>query len=197
MKKSGILFALLGVTNLGKTTQQELLMKRLTDEGHKVVYVKYPRYDLEPTGPRINAYMRKGNPEGMTPQEFHKLQIQNKKDFEPELEGLLEAHDIVLAEMYTGTGITYAMGDGLDKAWIVEQYAPLREADVSILLDGQRFLASREAGHIFEDDDAKTELVRQAHLELAQDFGWHVVNANGTIPEVHEAIYQIVAPKLA
>ena len=197
MKKPGILFALLGVTNLGKTTQQELLMKRLSDEGYTVAYLKYPRYDLEPTGPRINAYMRKGNPEGMTPEEFHKLQIRNKKDFEPELERLLAEHDIVLAEMYTGTGITYAMGDGLDKDWIIGEYAPLRAADVSVLLDGERFLASREAGHIFEDDDAKTELVRQAHLELAQDFGWQVVNANGTKEEVHEAIYKIVAPKLA
>ena len=197
MKKSGILFTLLGVNNMGKTTQQQLLEKRLREEGYRVAYVKYPVYDLEPTGPRINAYLRNGNPEGIAAREFHELQIQNKRDAAPELERLLGENDIVLAEMYTGTGITYGMGDGLDKAWLVSQYAPLREADVSILLDGERFLGSREAGHHFENDDAKTEVIRQAHLELAKDFGWQIVNANQPVEKVHEDIYQIVAPKLA
>lgn len=192
----GILFTLLGVTNLGKTTQQELLHKRLEQEGYTVAYVKYPRYDLAPTGPRINAYLRQGNPEGISAREFHELQVQNKKDFQPELERLLSENDIVLAEMYTGTGIAYGMGDGFDKTELIGMNAALRAADLSVLLDGKRFLESREAGHHFENDDEKTERVRQAHLELAREFGWQIVNANQPRETVHEEIYQRVIAAL-
>lgn len=193
----GILFTLLGVTNTGKTTQQKLLEERLRTEGYRVAYVKYPVYDLAPTGPRINAYLRQGNPEGISPREFHELQVENKKDFAPELERLLAANDIVLAEMYTGTGIAYGMGDGFEKSWLVAENDSLRTADLSILLDGARFLESRETGHHFENDDEKTERIRLAHLELAKDFGWEVVQANQTIPEVHEEIYSRVKKLLA
>ena len=79
MKKLGILFTLLGVTNTGKTTQQKLLEDHLRQDGYRVTYVKYPVYDLLPTGPRINAYLRQGNPEKITAQEFHELQIQKLK----------------------------------------------------------------------------------------------------------------------
>ncbi len=185
----GILFTLLGVTNTGKTTQQKLLEEHLKNDGYTVVYVKYPRYETEPTGPRINAYLRGGNPEHISAQEFHELQIQNKFDFEPKLVTLLSENDIVLAEMYTGTGITYGMGDGISKEWLIEQYAPLRKADISILLDGKRFMESKEEGHHYENDDEKTEKIRLAHLELANDFGWTIINANQTIDEVHQQIY--------
>ncbi len=193
----GILFTLLGVTNTGKTTQQKLLEERLRAEGYRVAYVKYPVYDLIPTGPRINAYLRQGNPEGISPREFHELQVENKKDFALELERLLAENDIVLAEMYTGTGIAYGMGDGFEKSWLVAENDSLRTADLSILLDGARFLESRETGHHFENDDEKTERIRLAHLELAKDFGWEVVQANQTIPEVHEEIYSRVKKLLA
>ncbi len=193
----GILFALYGVNNTGKTTQQKRLEERLRAEGYKVKYLKYPLYDFEPTGPRINAYMRQGNPEGLSAQEFHELQIRNKRDFEPELERLLSENDIVLAEMYTGTGIAYGMGDGLPKEWLLAEYSPLRKADISILLDGARFLESREVGHHFEEDDEKTERTRLAHLELAKDFGWDVVNANQSIEAVHAEIYSRVKKLLA
>ncbi len=193
----GILFALYGVTNTGKTTQQKLLEERLRAEGRRVAYVKYPVYDLAPTGPRINAYLRQGNPEGISPREFHELQIQNKKDFAPELDRLLAENAVVLAEMYTGTGIAYGMGDGMDKEWLLTEYAALRQPDVALLLDGARFLESREAGHHYEEDDEKTERIRLAHLELARELGWDVLRADRSIPEVHEDIHARVAAKLA
>ena len=192
----GILFTLMGVTNIGKTTQQDLLEKRLASEGFMISKVKYPRYDLLPTGPRINAYLRGGNPEGLSPQEFQTLHVQNKFDFEAELLKLLETNDIVIAEMYSGTGIAYGMGDGLDKEWFVDQYKNLHVPDVSILLDGKRFLESREANHIFENDDVKTEVIRLAHLELAKDFDWKIVSANGAVEDVHNEIYNSIIPFL-
>lgn len=192
----GIFLTILGINNVGKTTQQKLLEERLVQEGYKVAHVKYPKYDLAPTGPRINAYLREGNPEGISPEEFHSLLIQNRTDFAPQLDALIEENDVVIAEMYVGTGIAYGMGDGLDKNDLIARNEHLRPADISILLDGSRFLQAREANHHYENNDEKSEHVRLGHLELANDFGWDVLDANQTIPEVHAQIYAIVMKEL-
>jgi thymidylate kinase len=188
--KKGILFTLMGVTNIGKTTQQKLLEERLKNEGFKVVNVKYPKYDLEPTGPRINAFLRGGNPENLSSLEFQELNVKNRSEFEPTLKKLIEENDIVIAEMYTGTGIAYGVGYGLDKDYLISLNEPLLKADLSILLDGDRFLESVEKEHKYEVNNTQTDKVKAVHLELANDFGWHVVNANQKIEDVHEEIYQ-------
>ncbi len=192
----GIFLTILGINNVGKTTQQKLLEERLIAERYTVAHVKYPKYDLAPTGPRINAYLREGNPEGLSSEEFHSLLIENRTDFAQELDRLIDTHDVVIAEMYVGTGIAYAMGDGLDKDMLIDRNAHLRPADISILLDGKRFLEAREMNHHYENDDEKSEQIRLGHLELANDFGWHILDANKTISEVHEDIYAILAKEL-
>lgn len=194
--KKGLFFTLLGVTNIGKTTQQELLESHLRADGYSVAHVKYPKYDCEPTGPRLNAFLRKGNPEELTPLEFQVLNFQNRMDFQPTLEKMLEENDVVIAEMYTATSIAYSMGDGIEKQKIIDLNAPLLEADYAILLDGKRFVESKEEGHVYENNDPKTEKIREAHLELAKDFDWDIVNANQTIDEVHEEIYEKVKKRL-
>lgn len=188
----GIFLTILGINNVGKTTQQKKLEERLVKEGYSVAHVKYPKYDLAPTGPRINAYLREGNPEGLSPETFHMMLIQNRTDFAPMLDDLISKHDFVIAEMYTGTGIAFGVGDGLDKDMLIERNAHLRKADISILLDGRRFLQARETNHHYENDDEKSEKIRLTHLELAKDFHWHILDANETISEVHEKIYTIV-----
>ncbi len=45
-----MLITLYGVNNIGKSTQARFLVERLQAEGHRVEYLKYPIYDLEPTG---------------------------------------------------------------------------------------------------------------------------------------------------
>jgi len=185
----GILFTILGVTNVGKTTQQKLLVERLRNEGYTVAEVKYPKYDIEPTGPRINNYLRKGNPENLSAKDFQELNVQNRKDFEPELLKMLKENDIVIAEMYTGTGIAYGIGDGLSKEWFVKMNDSLKKADLSILLDGTRYLESKEKNHIFENDDKKTEKIREAHLDLAREYLWKIIDANKTISQIHDEIY--------
>lgn len=188
----GKLITIMGVTNMGKTTQQKLLETKLQSNGISFISLKYPVYDLEPTGPRIHAYLKGGNPENLSPVDFQKLNVQNRFDFQPTLEKLLEEHQIVIAEMYVGTGIAYGMGDGILKQDLVDWNNGLLVPDVAILLDGKRFLESKEQGHIFEQDDEKTESIRKIHLELAQDFGWSMVNANQSVDQVHKDIWDIV-----
>lgn len=74
-----------GMNNLGKTTATKALVEYLCAQQTPARYLKYAIYEMEPTGPRINAYLRSGNPEKLTPLQFQELQVQNRRDFEPQL----------------------------------------------------------------------------------------------------------------
>jgi len=52
--KKGLFVVLHGINNLGKTTQAKLLVEKLQSEGHKAEYMKYPVYDLDPSGKILN-----------------------------------------------------------------------------------------------------------------------------------------------
>jgi hypothetical protein len=41
-------------------------------------------------------------------------------------------------------------------------------------------------------NDDLTKKVRQTHLEIGKELGWHVVNANGSIEEVHKNVLEVV-----
>ena len=186
--KKGILVTIMGVTNVGKTTQMEILQKVFQEKGLKFQTLKYPIYKLETTGPKIYAFLKGGNPKNIEALEFQTLCAQNRKDFEPQLKQMLVDNDIVIAEMYTGTGIAYGMCEGLSKELLLELNEGILEPNVSILLDGKRFMESVESSHHFENDDSKTEFARQVHLELAKDLNWRIIDANQSIEEVHKQI---------
>ncbi len=186
--KKALFVTIMGITNIGKTTQMLLLEKLLKEKGLKYFTLKYPIYDLEPTGPRIHRYLKAKNPENLTPAIFQSLCASNRRDFEPRLESIFTENDIVIGEMYTGTGIAYGMCDGVPKEYLLEENEGLIILDVSILLDGERFMESVEDVHHFENDKEKTDFARQVHLELAKDLNWLVINANQTIEEVHKQI---------
>lgn len=187
MKRAKIV-AIYGITNLGKSTQCLRLKNHFNSQGLKCEIVKYPRYDLEPTGPRIYNYIKKDNPEKLTPFGFQKLQVKNRQDFEDTLLQMAEDNDILLLEMYIGTGIAYGMGDGISKQAMIEMNKGLLEPDMSLLLNGKRFMESKESNHVFEQDDEKTERIRNIHLELAQDFNWPVIKSDESEEEVSEAL---------
>lgn len=187
MKKAQII-AIYGITNIGKSTQCALLKEHYNSHGFKCEIIKYPRYDLEPTGPRINAFIRNKNPENITPLEFQFLQVQNRKDFESTLVEMSKDNDFLILEMYTGTGIAYGMGDGIPKQVMIEMNDGLLEPDLSLLLNGRRFLEAKEVNHIFEQDDEKTERIGNIHLELAKDFGWKIIKSDDSKEEVFDNI---------
>jgi len=54
----GKLIAIYGINNIGKSTQTNLLVQRLMRAGIRVEYIKYPIYDLDPTGKMLNEILR-------------------------------------------------------------------------------------------------------------------------------------------
>ena len=197
MVRHGVFIAIYAINNVGKSTQATMLKNVLLARHYKhVEYFKFPLYDLEPTGPLINEYLRKGNPHGFTPREFQLLNVQNKLEGAVLVRDALSRGDIVIAEDYVGTGIAWGVGAGVNKELLVRLNQGLPKPDLAILLDGERRLGAREVGHKHEQDDELTNKVRQAHLELATEEGWKVVDANGSIEDVHDRVWGVVAKHL-
>lgn len=180
-----------GINNLGKTTQAKKLVERLEQEGCRAEYLKYAIYDLEPSGPILNDYLRQGNPLGLSAREFQIFQALNRTQYEPMLKEKLKNGIMVVAEDYTGTGIAWGVGAGVDKDFLKKINSHLLPEDLGILFEGERFMQGAEAGHKHESDDEFTQKVRRVHLELGEEFGWSKIDANAGIDEIHEKIWNL------
>ena len=136
---------LYGVNNLGKSTQAKLLVERLRKEGYAAEYLKYPVYDLEPSGPLINEYLRGGNPDELSRREVQILYAFNRTQFEPMLEKKLTAGIHIVAEDYIGTGLAWGVATGVDKKFLTRLNCRLRPEDLAFVFDGERFIEATES----------------------------------------------------
>lgn len=186
-----------GSNNLGKSSQFDLLEGMWREIGRPYVRIKYPIYD-SPTGKLINRVIRPvpGEKILMTESKLQALFAENRRQYEPTLCQLLSQGD-VLAEDYVGTGLAWGLTRGVERAKLDEYNCGLRRPDIEILLDGKRFTAGIEREHRNEAAGQEMwERNRQKHRELAAEFGWEVVCANGTPEEVHARIREIILSHL-
>jgi thymidylate kinase len=191
----GKIITLYGINNLGKSTQVSMTVERLRGLGLSATSIKYPIYSLEPTGPIIFDYLRTGNPLKLTPTEVQLIYIQNRLQFQPELEKRLKENDFIILEDYIGTGLAWGIGAGVSEYLLLKLNSCLLTEDLAICLDGDRFLNAKEKGHKHEEDDNLTKKVRAAHFKFAELFGWKIVNANRPVEVVGEEIFQIINEK--
>ena len=188
----GKFIVICGMNNLGKTTVIDGLMEHLKTKGQNVVFLKYPIYDLEPTGPRINKYLRGGNPEKLNSDNVQEVYTQNRRDYQPKLQEMLDSGKLVIAEDYVGTGIVWGMIGGASLERMEKLNQGLKETDLTILLDGERFLTGIESGHTHESAMELWDRGRQMHLDLAARYNWKIVNANQTREQVLKDVVTIV-----
>ena len=191
--EKGKLIVLYGVNNLGKTTQAKFLVEKLEELGRTAWYIKYPIYDLEPSGRMLNDYLRGGNPRNLTAREAQIIYAYNRAQFEPQLKEHLEKGIDIVAEDYWGTGLAWGVGAGVDKNFLLDLNRHFNFEDLAILLTGKRFESGIEKNHLHEQDDEFTNKVEAVHQELAREFGWKTVNANRTTEEVSADILNEVS----
>src|SRR3990167_455956 len=108
--KRGKLIVFYGINNLGKTTQAKLLVDKIRARGNKAEYLKYHVYELEPSGPLINQYLRAGNPYKFSAREFQILAAVNKYHYQPILQARLEQGINIVAEDYWATSVAWGQG---------------------------------------------------------------------------------------
>lgn len=191
--------ALYGINNIGKSTQVKRIQERFEKNEKTVKVLKYPLYDLPPTGPRINYFLRDPQAEKISGENFQMLYIQNRLDYQPSLMEDIKTHDVVIAEDYIGTGMAWGMTQGARYEWLREanRRSSQIKPDLEILLDGKRFLEGKEAFHRNEDDDQAMEQTRKNFLFLAKKYNWKVVNANQTLEKVTDDLWSIIDEKVS
>lgn len=187
---NGKLIVLYGINNIGKTTQAEMLVDALIEAGFEAEYMKYPRYEIEPSGPYINSVIREGVE--ASPEELQMWYALNRHQSEKMLKEKLEKGKVVVAEDYTGTGIAWGMTYGVKKEWLEAINENLIKEDVGILMTGTRHITGIEEDHANETDDEAMARSKEVHEELGKDYGWKSVDASGTIDEVHDRIMEEV-----
>jgi len=183
---------LYGINNIGKSTQALRLVERLKAEGFDAVYVKFPVYDVEPTGVYLNQFLRSGGAQEISEEELQMWFAMNRFQFEPTLREWLKDGKVVVAEDYTGTGIAWGMVKGASKEWLESLNRPLIKEDLAVLLDGERFVHATEEGHIHETNEEFMKLARQIHLELGEAYGWVKIPVQPTKDETEALVWEVV-----
>ncbi len=198
----GKFIVIYGSNNLGKSTQTGLLEARLIKEfsNRRILRIKFARYDLEPTGPLLNAILREGktirdsNTGAERPYsdlEMQTIFAQNRRDYQATLDSDLAMGTVVVAEDYTGTGIAWGLTRGLSLEILEKINANLRLPDLAIMLDAdKRFASGIEQGHRHESAGEELWLKnRDIHHQLAGLYNWRIIRADQPVDAVHEQIW--------
>ncbi len=183
---------LYGINNIGKSTQALRLVERLKAEGHDAVYVKFPVYEVEPTGVYLNAFLRSGEVQKISEEELQMWFALNRFQFEPTLREWLADGKIVVAEDYTGTGIAWGLVKGASRVWLENLNATLIKEDLALLLDGDRFVHATEEGHLHETNEEFMKRARHVHLELGEAYGWVKIPVQPSKDETEALVWKTV-----
>jgi thymidylate kinase len=188
--KKGQLIVFYGTNNLGKSTQARLLETRLKKAGWPTEYFKYPLYELEPSGPIINDYLRHDNPYNLNPREAQIIYALNRTQYQTELQNKLDQGINIIAEDYIGTSLAWGLGTEIDINFLERINNHLIKEDLAILFDGERFENSIEKHHKHETNDNLFAKVKQIHLDLAKKYNWQIINANLSIEEINDILFE-------
>lgn len=194
----GKFITIYGINNIGKSTHAKLLIERLIKEGYKAKFIKYPVYDIEPTGPFLNSVLRNPNGqknsvgENISEDELQLWFVMNRYQYQPELKRLLNEGYIVVAEDYVGTGIAWGMAKGLDEEWLKSANKYLLKEDFAIVLEGERDLTVQEKIHVHEQNDELVKKCLKTLQYLTSKYNWHRIQIQSKIENTAEILWNTV-----
>ena len=192
-----------GLGGLGKSTQIEMLKKRL---GGKAVFTHEP--GGTPHAEKLRTFVRAvDGPEPDPLMDFFIFWAARADHMAKKIVPALKAGKIVVSDRFDAS--TFAMqvrGDQNKKweelFWMCREYTlGKHEPDAYIFIDGSVELAKSRRGHrsktedrFDEREDAYQNRIRRGYLEFAKKLGKkaHVVHVARTPEEVHEHIWGIV-----
>ncbi|MBI2634596.1 hypothetical protein HYW82_02940 [Candidatus Peregrinibacteria bacterium] len=185
----GKFITIYGINNIGKTTHAKRLVDRLRKDGFKAEYLKYPVYELEPTGPFLNRMLRSGK-QNIPEDQLQLWFVLNRCQFQPKLQKMLNKGIIVVAEDYTGTGIGWGIAKGLTLSWMEEINKYLLKEDLAIFLHGKRDTRAVEENHVHEQNPDLLKKSESVFRKLAEKYKWQKVKLADKIEDTAEKCWQ-------
>ncbi|MDK9699669.1 MAG: dTMP kinase [bacterium] len=199
-KETGILIAVEGLDGSGKSTQIYLVKRWLELEGYKVFFTEWN------SSPLVKSATKRGKKKTMlSPSTFALIHATDLADrYESQIQPLLQAGYIVLADRYVFTAFARDTVRGCDREWIRKLYGFARlpdltfffdvplETALSRILDGRPQLKYYEAGldiglstDPYESFRLFQAKIREEYLVLAKEFKFLTVNAS-RLPDVQQ-----------
>ena len=216
----GKLIVIEGVDGAGKTTQLEILLKKLNQSGHKAERIKFPRYETF-FGKQIRAYLdgEFGSLEQMHSVPTSILYALDRMDAAKMLKKMMKDGTYVLCDRYFISNLAYQGAKIKDLikrkefiTWLIElehKHLGIVKEDFIIFLDlpvnisSEAVLKRGEKTDIHEKDISFMRTTREAFLDLCKNSKkCAIVNCmksqteRKSIEEVAEDVWKIFKEKI-
>lgn len=195
--RAGTLIVFEGLDQSGKETQWRRLREHLERAGHRVEALAFPNYATA-IAREIGRALH-GEQE-YPPDVLQLLFIANRYEFRSQIETWLAQDRIVVCDRYLASSVAYGEASGLDPAWLLDVQRHLPQPDLTILLDitpASALGRKRVARDRFERDLELLERVRASYARLAADPTWVVIDSEGPVEAVEQAVVTAVRARLA
>ena len=183
-----------GIDGCGKSTQSELLRKKLEDIGDEGIILKEPT--KRPHG-QILWDMLHGKRKATNEEILELFVLDRKQHVEEKIEPALDSGAVVLMDRYYYSSMAYQVAGGIDVEEIREKHEFAPKPDVVLIFDLPVSVAlERVKGHSDADEFEKEEhleKVREAYLNLENDPLVRIVDATGTPEEIFGNVWKLVS----
>jgi dTMP kinase len=182
------LIALEGIDKSGKATQTAILANRLRKMRRDVETISFPDYTTV-IGRVIKRYL--DGEVDFGPELRQLLYVANRWEQHGALKLWLREEKLVIADRYTPSGIVYGLANGLNLEGMVSLEEGLPPSDLVIVVDVSVATAFErdEVRDVYEANRDFLEKVRKAYLDLAEKFGWVIVDGEKMKGDVAEEVW--------
>jgi dTMP kinase len=186
------LIALEGIDKSGKATQTAILAKRLRKMGREVETIAFPEYTTV-IGRVIKRYLDGEMDFG--PELRQLLYVANRWEKHGALKLWLREEKLVIADRYIPSGIVYGLANGLNLEWMINLEEGLSPPDLVVVVDVSVATTFKrdEVRDVYEANLEFLEKVRSVYLDLAEKFGWVIVDGEKMKGDVAEEVWAHVS----
>jgi len=194
---TGSLIVFEGLDRCGKTTQIELLIKKLKEDNKKVVTFKFPARETT-IGKMIDSYLKESTE--IEDHVIHLLFSANRWELINIIKKHLNEGTTVILDRYIYSGIAFSSAKGLDLEWCKSSDEGLIQPDLIIFLDITIEELVKRSGFGEERYEKKefqnkvrnqfTEIHKNHYSELSKC--WLILDATLNINDLHHKIYEII-----
>jgi len=180
-----------GIDSAGKTTQVEMLVKFLEEQGYSVYSFHFPNKQGT-FGKEIYRHFH-----GETTYSKECLELLHTLDkmmMQEDLNNWKEHYDIVILDRYILTQLVYATASGIPREWVASLTSQMTVPDMGIVLDlPAKTARERRRNHdVYEKDLTFQETVRDNYRKEGRYFGYEIIDAIKSPKEIHLEIKKIL-----
>ncbi len=189
-----MLINLEGIDGCGKSTQTQLLKKKLEEKGEAVIILKEPT--KEPHGQKLWDVLH-GKRKATNDEILEFFILDRKQHVDEKIQPALDNGTVVLMDRYYYSSMAYQVAGGLDVEYIRNKHDFAPNPDIVLIFDLPVSTAlERVRGHSKADEFEKEEhleKVRTAYLNLESDPLVRIVDSVRTPEEIFEEVWKLVS----